>query len=67
MTKKIYILLQNGYSVSYTEEGEIKCFVNDSEYKKQDGDTRAGKDIAESLKNKLYDTIFKKWFLPQSR
>jgi len=60
-TKK-YILLQNGYSVSYTESDDSQCLVNENKYTKQDGDTRTGKEIAECLKNKLYDTFLKKHY-----
>jgi NAD-dependent SIR2 family protein deacetylase len=57
-----YILLQNGYSVSYTEGDDVHCFVNETQYTKQENDTRSGREIAESLKNKLYDTFLKKHY-----
>jgi NAD-dependent SIR2 family protein deacetylase len=59
---KKYILLQNGHSVSYTEGKGGQCFVNEVEYKESEGATCTGKEIAESLKNKLYDTFLKKHY-----
>jgi hypothetical protein len=56
---KKYILLQNIYSVAYTED---KCFVNNEECKKEEGDTRSVADIAKGLKNKFYDTFLKKHY-----
>jgi NAD-dependent SIR2 family protein deacetylase len=58
-TKK-YIAIQNSYSVAYTEGDDVQCFVNETKYIKQESDTRSGKEIAESLKNKLYDAFLKK-------
>ncbi|MDR1761387.1 MAG: SIR2 family protein [Bacteroidales bacterium] len=55
---KKHILLQNNYSVAYTED---KCFENDTELIKEEKDTRPIKEIAEKLKfDKLYDTFLKK-------
>jgi NAD-dependent SIR2 family protein deacetylase len=59
---KKYILLQNNYSVAYTDGDDAKCFVNNSEYKKADDDTRSAKEIAEGLRDKLYDTFLKKHY-----
>jgi NAD-dependent SIR2 family protein deacetylase len=57
-----YILLQNGYAVSYTEGDDAQCFVNEMKYTKQENDTRTGKEIAECLKNRFYDTFLKKHY-----
>ncbi|MDR1553531.1 MAG: SIR2 family protein [Prevotellaceae bacterium] len=59
---KKLILLQNNYSVAYTEGDNGQCFVSESEYKKANEDTRNPKEIAESLKNKFYDTFLKKHY-----
>jgi hypothetical protein len=56
---KKYILLQNNYSVAYTDD---KCFVNGSENPKQEGETRSAKEIAENLKNNLYNAFLKKHY-----
>jgi hypothetical protein len=57
--KKLYLLLQKHLSVAYTDN---QCFVNDMEYKKEDDDNRSAKDIAEELKNEIYDTFLKKHY-----
>jgi NAD-dependent SIR2 family protein deacetylase len=58
---KKYMLLQNNHSVAYTE-GDEQCFVDESKYTKQESGTRSGKEIAEGLKNKFYDTFLKKHY-----
>jgi NAD-dependent SIR2 family protein deacetylase len=57
---KKYILLQNSYSVAYTDND---VFVNNNTIKKEDGSSYSGeegKNYSESLKNKLYDAFLKK-------
>jgi hypothetical protein len=57
---KKYILLQNNYSVAYTDD---KCFVNDIEPQKENNDTRSVKDVVEKIKlDKLYNTFLKKHY-----
>jgi len=56
---KKYILLQNNYSVAYTDDD---VFVNEEKVKKEDGDTRSAKEIAEIHKNNLYNTFLKKHY-----
>ncbi|MDR0332446.1 MAG: SIR2 family protein [Dysgonamonadaceae bacterium] len=58
-----YILLQNNYSVAYTE---TKCFVNDEEQRKKDDNNVLSeedvKKMAEDYKQKLYNTFLKKHY-----
>jgi NAD-dependent SIR2 family protein deacetylase len=56
---KKYILLQNNYSVAYTDDD---VYVNEGKIKKEEGETRPTKEIAETHKNKLYNTFLKKHY-----
>lgn len=60
---KKYILLQNNYSVAYTDN---KCFVDRKECKKEDGTTilsaEEAKKMAEDHKQILYNTFLKKHY-----
>lgn len=60
---KKYILLQNNYSVAYTDN---KCFVDRKECKKEDGttilSTEEAKKMAEDHKQILYNTFLKKHY-----
>lgn len=56
---KKYILLQNNYSVAYTDED---VYVNESKFKQEEDETRPAKEIAETLKNKFYNTFLKKHY-----
>ncbi|GHT18282.1 hypothetical protein FACS189429_4510 [Bacteroidia bacterium] len=56
---KKYILLQNNYSVAYTEND---VYVSDVQHKKEDDETRSVVDIANSLKNRMYDTSLKEHY-----
>ena len=59
MDTKKNILLQNKFSVAYTEND---VYVSEEKIKKEDGETRSTKEIAESLKNNFYDNFLKKHF-----
>ena len=59
METKKYILLQNRFSVAYTEDD---VYVNEEIIKKEDEKSRSAKEIAESLKDKFYDTFLKKHY-----
>jgi len=56
---KKYILLQNNYSVAYTEKD---VYVSGEKVKKEDSETRLAKEIAETYKNKFYNTFLKKHY-----
>ncbi|OAV71644.1 hypothetical protein Barb4_00521 [Bacteroidales bacterium Barb4] len=57
--EKKYLLLQSNYSVAYTEKN---CFKNNFEYKENEEDTRSPKEIAESLKQKIYNDFLRKHY-----
>lgn len=59
MNEQKYILLQNNYSISYTKDD---CFKNGIKYKEKDGDIRTSKEIAESLKQRVYSEFLKKHY-----
>ncbi|MDR0604258.1 MAG: SIR2 family protein [Bacteroidales bacterium] len=54
-----YLLLQNNYSISYTEQC---CFINDKEYNGDNNNELSPKETAEILKQKYYTDFLKKHF-----
>ncbi len=54
-----YILLQNGYKLSYDTDD---CFVNDKAVPKTTPSTKSSKEIAEELQIKFYDSFLKKHY-----
>lgn len=60
MSDKIkYLLLQNDYIISYTEDN---CFINHKEYKKSEEDMRSPQEIAEDLKQRIYCDFLKRTY-----
>jgi len=57
--EKKYILLQNGYSISYNK---ADCFVNNNVQQKDQNNPKESKDQAEELKKVFYNNYFKKHY-----
>lgn len=58
-TEKKYLVVQNGYSISHTNE---KCYENDKELEIKETEKLGAKQKAEILKNKFYESFLKKHY-----